>query len=96
MGVQDKMRKIGGLVARLSEANALLASAGGTIERDSEYARRAVFVQAASVCQRRLITIGEHEYLSYECAPCLLWVSIQNGFVSVWSRMNGQCATYAQ
>ena len=68
--MQEKLRKVGGLVARLSEANALLASAGGTIERDAEYARRAVFVQAASVCQRRLITIGEHEYLAYECGPC--------------------------
>lgn len=69
LAVQEKLRKVGALLSRLSEANALLASSGGTIERDEEYARRAVFVQAASVCQRRLITIGENEYLSYECAP---------------------------
>lgn len=66
--MQEKLRKVAGLVSRLSEANAVLASAGGTIERDAEYARRAVFVQAANVCQRRLTTIGENEYLSYECA----------------------------
>jgi hypothetical protein len=73
--VQEKLRKIGGLISRLSEANALLASAGGTIERDAEYARRTVFVQASSVCQRRLITIGEYEYLSYECVPSSLVAS---------------------